>query len=561
MTAQSELDHLRDLYNQTSAQLSRSDRNLAKTEGDYLQASTELASVQQRVRDLEKDRTSLDRQVADLKNGNTLLRGSLTQVEQERECLLTKIDALTENVSTLEQDLQAKEYHILSAEETATRLQARLDIAIPENTALEQKLHNAQQALRDLRPRLEASEKSRASAEKEAGSLKTEVTNLTQKLASVCKDAEKLCQNLQNITLEKEELKSAFVRTNEEKNEMLEQLRNICTEAKALEERNQNLEKELQIARAESKKDEARVEGMINELRSWEVTVRRQETKMSELKEQLEQANFKLNKANEKIGKLEVQKTTLSKQLDEEMSLKDQLQLEVDHMAAEKGGLKSEMKNDRAQLKCLEQALKNAKQEREKEKLDNINLQNENCQLRKNVGDLSDQLFQKSSELQRYTRQVADLKHERADAHRREIQQTRTCVSTRATSPIRPETRLADVPVPTARCNPLTFARSPVQYPITTVQPREECGPHRETYATKGNRQRTAAVAEIRQQRSPPERFGRVHSTFTSTGPGVAAWHAKHTVVRKGSATETPTITKNSATHIVTDCASFFDNN
>lgn len=72
---------LRTLQEQT-------DRALADSQGKLIKSEMELANCQECVRQLEEDRARSDQEVARLKNEISVIRGTLAQVDQEKDGLL-----------------------------------------------------------------------------------------------------------------------------------------------------------------------------------------------------------------------------------------------------------------------------------------------------------------------------------------------------------------------------------------------------------------------------------------------------------------------------------------
>ena len=69
----------------------QTDRALADSQGQLHQSEMELRNCQERVRLLEKDREKLDTEVARLKDDISAMRGTLEQVDQEKDGLLVSV--------------------------------------------------------------------------------------------------------------------------------------------------------------------------------------------------------------------------------------------------------------------------------------------------------------------------------------------------------------------------------------------------------------------------------------------------------------------------------------
>lgn len=66
----------------------QADRALADSQGQLHQSEMDLRNYQERVKLLEKDRAELDTEVARLKDEISISRGTLAQIDQEKDGLL-----------------------------------------------------------------------------------------------------------------------------------------------------------------------------------------------------------------------------------------------------------------------------------------------------------------------------------------------------------------------------------------------------------------------------------------------------------------------------------------
>jgi septal ring factor EnvC (AmiA/AmiB activator) len=69
----------------------QTDRALAESQGQFHQSEMELINCQERGRQLEKDRARLDTEVARLKDDISVVRGTLAQVDQEKDGLVVSM--------------------------------------------------------------------------------------------------------------------------------------------------------------------------------------------------------------------------------------------------------------------------------------------------------------------------------------------------------------------------------------------------------------------------------------------------------------------------------------
>jgi predicted RNase H-like nuclease (RuvC/YqgF family) len=69
----------------------QTDQTLADSQGQLHQSEMELRNCEERVRQLEKDRARLDQEVARYKDEISVMRGTLAQVDQEKDGLLVSV--------------------------------------------------------------------------------------------------------------------------------------------------------------------------------------------------------------------------------------------------------------------------------------------------------------------------------------------------------------------------------------------------------------------------------------------------------------------------------------
>jgi predicted nuclease with TOPRIM domain len=73
----------------------QTDRALADSQGKVMQSDVELINCRERGKQLEKDRARLDQEVAHLKNEVSVMRGTLAQMDQEKDGLLVSHEILS----------------------------------------------------------------------------------------------------------------------------------------------------------------------------------------------------------------------------------------------------------------------------------------------------------------------------------------------------------------------------------------------------------------------------------------------------------------------------------
>lgn len=66
----------------------QTDRALADSQGQVRQLEAELTNAQERIRSLEKERGGSDQEVNSLKQDVLMMKGSLAQLDQEKDKLL-----------------------------------------------------------------------------------------------------------------------------------------------------------------------------------------------------------------------------------------------------------------------------------------------------------------------------------------------------------------------------------------------------------------------------------------------------------------------------------------
>jgi septal ring factor EnvC (AmiA/AmiB activator) len=73
----------------------QTDRALADSQGKVTQSEMDLINCRERGKQLEKDRARLDQEVAHLKNDVSVMRGTLAQMDQEKDGLLVSYEILS----------------------------------------------------------------------------------------------------------------------------------------------------------------------------------------------------------------------------------------------------------------------------------------------------------------------------------------------------------------------------------------------------------------------------------------------------------------------------------
>lgn len=72
----------------------QTDRALADSQGKFMQSEMELTNYRERVKQLERDRARSDQDITLLKNEISVMRGTLTEVDQEKDELLVSHEGL-----------------------------------------------------------------------------------------------------------------------------------------------------------------------------------------------------------------------------------------------------------------------------------------------------------------------------------------------------------------------------------------------------------------------------------------------------------------------------------
>ncbi|XP_066998908.2 centrosomal protein of 135 kDa [Anabrus simplex] len=438
-SSQAELSQQRMLYNQIKSLHEQCERALGDCQGQLTQSELELTSAQDRIRELERDRACLDREVSNLKNDRTILRGQLAQLDQEKDGLVINLDDRTERVAVLEQELKAKENRILNLEDTLTELQKKLDITLDENGAREQQLRTAEREAEALRMELDTVERARECTLRENRRLQDDLAAATQDCRATARDldiareeCEALKRQLQDYVSEIRRVEDLLAQKESERSEMLEHFRGLSMEASLLESNNHSLENEAYEKKNQLRQAQDRIIDLEQQLEMRDSLVHSYETQIAELTahiasletqmqqhiEQRRKTEADLTAVRDLCVKLDTQKDNMMQQITENDVIKIHLEHELTRLREEQELMQDHLSKDRASISSLEALLATSRQETVDQKLQNQELQTEVTRLRQKVDDLQRKLDNELAELRRYQNQAADYSQQVADLQR-----------------------------------------------------------------------------------------------------------------------------------------------
>ncbi|KDR21241.1 centrosomal protein of 135 kDa isoform X2 [Zootermopsis nevadensis] len=439
-TAKTELTEQRALYNQIKTLQEQTDRALADSQGKLIKSEMELANSQECVRQLEEDRARSDQEVARLKNEISVIRGTLAQVDQEKDGLLINIDNKTEKAVMLEQELKAKEGKLSRMEELLAETRNKLSIALDDIASRDAKVRSTERDAEGLRRELEMVEQSRASALAENRRLHSDLSSLTEDCRRANNDLEVSRQEVENLKRQLQEYVSEVRRVEDmlatkegERNEMLDHFRSLSMEASTLENNNHGLETEMQDARTRLRVANDRIADLERLLESKDTLVNGYEHQIAELsgniahlETQLRDELCRRSRAEEDLGvvrdlctKLDKQKDKLMHEVTENGNIKMRLESELARLLDEQQALQEQLTKDRKSIESLENLLSSCRKETFDQKLANQGTQAEVNSLCQKIADMQKKLDKSSSELQWRQKQATELSQQVSELQRR----------------------------------------------------------------------------------------------------------------------------------------------
>ncbi|XP_023719195.1 centrosomal protein of 135 kDa isoform X2 [Cryptotermes secundus] len=438
-TTQSELTQQRALYNQIKTLQEQTDRALTDSQGKVIQSEMELTNCRERVRQLERDRARSDQEVALLKNEISVMRGTLAEVDREKDELLINIDNKTERAVTLEQELKAKEDRLQKTEEALTETRKKLSTAMDDIASRDAKARSIEQDAKSLRHELKMLEQARESALAESRLLHSDLANITENLRRANSDLESSRREVENLKHQLQEYVSEVRRVEEllakkegERNEMLDHFRSLSVEASALESNNHSLETEVQDTRMQLRIAKDRITDLEHLLETKDTLVNSCERQIAELsgniarlETQIHEESTQRHRTEEDLSvvrdlctKLDTQKDNLMQQVTESGLTKMQLETELARLRDEQKVLHEKLTKSHESIATLENLLSSCRKEMLDQKLAHEETQAELKRLHLKITDMKEKLGRASSELQQSQQQVAELTHQVSELQR-----------------------------------------------------------------------------------------------------------------------------------------------
>ncbi|KAF2883200.1 hypothetical protein ILUMI_22975 [Ignelater luminosus] len=410
---QTELNHQRGLGTQLKTLQEQTDKALADSQGQISQLEAELEKSQGRVRSLEKDRSGLSEEVISLKSDVKLMKGNLAQIDQEKDGLLMSIDDKTERLAMLEQELKSKDAKIMMLENTIADLRKKLSITMDSSSSREHLLRSASAETASLRQELENAIRAKDSAIQENRRIQDDLASATSDCRTtrteleICRrQVEDLKRQLQHYVAEVKRFEDLMEQKEAERSELLDQFRSLSQEATMLENNNHTLETEAaqskvqlsvtldHVADLETKLNTqdnimSDYEKQITELTS---QVSHLERQLEHYKQQQERTEADLSAVRDLCMKLDKQKDTLMKELNEKGEQKSQIDRDVLRLRRESETLQDTLSRDRMTLENVEKLLSEARQENVQLQLYNQELNSEIRALKEKIEELQSRL-------------------------------------------------------------------------------------------------------------------------------------------------------------------------
>ncbi|XP_075161369.1 centrosomal protein 135kDa isoform X2 [Haematobia irritans] len=298
-----ENNKLQMTYNQLKILHEQTERSLSDYQNKLLFAEQQLENTNRRVNTLDSNRDSSREETLQLRSEVKVLKQTYVALENEKDKILTQLDAKTEKVYQLEYELKASKEKRNSLEKQVTDLEEKLRKISSQTRERDSELQETSTESKSLRQQLTALKASRDQAIQENVKLsndlaesQAEVTTLKKQLKESEKEIERLKQQLRKYVEEVKKAEDLLMHKEKEREEMLEHYRSLSHDAVMLEGNNQSLE---------------------NETAEYKRQVLELDTEIVALKKELNCRNKLIAELEDKISTLTAKNTCLEHQLEE----------------------------------------------------------------------------------------------------------------------------------------------------------------------------------------------------------------------------------------------------
>ncbi|GJQ82867.1 hypothetical protein Trydic_g2605 [Trypoxylus dichotomus] len=125
---QGELNQQRAYHTQLKTLHEQTDRALADCQSQLHQVEKEMFMAQERLKFSENDKENATKEIINLKNDLTVLKGNMAKIDQEKDALLHNLDDKTEKIAALEEELKRREQKINSLEDSLANMRRKITV-------------------------------------------------------------------------------------------------------------------------------------------------------------------------------------------------------------------------------------------------------------------------------------------------------------------------------------------------------------------------------------------------------------------------------------------------
>ncbi|WAQ97982.1 CP135-like protein [Mya arenaria] len=407
------------------------DRGLEETQKRLARRESELNAQEERCARLEERIGELQRVIARSGDENSGLRGTISQLDREKDNLQISVDEKTEKVANLNEEVLLKEKLISDLKVRISELDAQLGHANDNINMKDRELKSLRRQLDSTSDDLNENSRGKEIALRENRRLQDDLSVMTrenqklnQELQEALEDKEGLKQQVQEYILEVRRFEDTLASKEKERSDLLDQYRALSSEAEQYQTATHQLEsdgsnmrleimtKDSELRRLRDKVDnqEREIQEHLNAEQAYELQVSNLTRCLANLEDNLRQTDddkntllSDLTAVRELCSRLEGTKESLQRQLTALTIDKESLQGQFDDIAQEAELYKSQLSSERHTNKNLESLLQN---NREKEFTSQLQNQEHGAEIQM----LKDRLSLNESKIQSQSREIASLR-------------------------------------------------------------------------------------------------------------------------------------------------------
>ncbi|XP_052794849.1 centrosomal protein of 135 kDa-like isoform X3 [Mya arenaria] len=407
------------------------DRGLEETQKRLARRESELNAQEERCARLEERIGELQRVIARSGDENSGLRGTVSQLDREKDNLQISVDEKTEKVANLNEEVLLKEKLISDLKVRISELDAQLGHANDNINMKDRELKSLRRQLDSTSDDLNENSRGKEIALRENRRLQDDLSVMTrenqklnQELQEALEDKEGLKQQVQEYILEVRRFEDTLASKEKERSDLLDQYRALSSEAEQYQTATHQLEsdgsnmrleimtKDSELRRLRDKVDnqEREIQEHLNAEQAYELQVSNLTRCLANLEDNLRQTDddkntllSDLTAVRELCSRLEGTKESLQRQLTALTIDKESLQGQFDDIAQEAELYKSQLSSERHTNKNLESLLQN---NREKEFTSQLQNQEHGAEIQM----LKDRLSLNESKIQSQSREIASLR-------------------------------------------------------------------------------------------------------------------------------------------------------